>query len=64
MSFFIFIIYIASLLGAKANPNGTFMEYFMTLIINVTSPILLMCQYIYEEREERVSSYVREVSSP
>jgi hypothetical protein len=40
------------------------MEDFMVLIINVTSPVLLMWQDTYEEREWRVSSYVRGVSSP
>jgi hypothetical protein len=37
---------------------------FSALIINATSPILLMWQDIYEDREGRVSSYVRGVSSP
>jgi hypothetical protein len=39
--------------------------YILSISINyyVTSPILLMWQGIYEEREESVSSYVR-VSSP
>jgi hypothetical protein len=37
---------------------------FISINYHATSPILLMWQGIYEKREERVSSYVRGVSSP
>jgi hypothetical protein len=39
------------------------MKDFMSINYHDTSPILLMWQGIYEERERRVSSYVRGVSS-
>jgi hypothetical protein len=40
-----------------------FMKDFMSINYHDTSPILLMWQRIYDEREGRVSSYVRGVSS-
>jgi hypothetical protein len=40
------------------------MKDFMSINYHDTSPILLMWQGIYEEREGRVSSYMRGVSSP
>jgi hypothetical protein len=46
-----------------AGLNGSFMEDFTNINYHATSPILLMWQDIYEEREGRVSSYVRGVSS-
>jgi hypothetical protein len=48
----------------QANLNGSFMKNFMSINYHSTSPILLMWQGIYEDREERVSSYVRGVPSP
>jgi hypothetical protein len=40
------------------------MEDFIDINYHFTSPILLMWQGIYEEREGIASSYVRGVSSP
>jgi hypothetical protein len=40
------------------------MKDFMNINYYATSPFLFMSQNIYEERAERVSSYVRGVSSP
>jgi hypothetical protein len=43
--------------------SGSFTKDFMSINYHDTSPILLMWQGIYDEREGRVSSYVRGVSS-
>jgi hypothetical protein len=40
------------------------MKDFISINYHVTSPVLLMWQGIYEEGEERISSYARGVSSP
>jgi hypothetical protein len=47
-----------------ASLSEGFIKDFMSINYHDTSPILLMWQDIYEEREWRVSSYVRGVSSP
>jgi hypothetical protein len=54
----------AVLVVPKASLNEDFTKSFMDINYHATSSILLMWQSIYEEREARLSSYVRGVSSP
>jgi hypothetical protein len=54
----------AVLVVPQASLNGHFTKSFMDINYHATSSILLMWQSIYEEREARLSSYVRGVSSP